>query len=339
MSTIPALHGLAALTCADKAIADLLGRRGQDRLDITAPDAARPFVVACLASATPGESAPAPLLVVSANGREADDLTAELAELLDDPSAVAQFPSWETLPHERLSPSADTVGQRLAVLHRLAEPDDAAPLRVVVTTVRSLVQPMAPGLGSVRTILLREGLELDFEQLLTDLVEMAYERVDMVGRRGEFAVRGGILDVFPTTADYPVRVEFWGDEITEMRAFSVADQRSQPEIDASTVRIHPGRELILSAEVRARAADLVVEHAGEKVLADMLAKLAEGIPVEGMEALIPMLVDGQMQMLTEVMPDGTGVLLLDPEKIRTRAAVQDASRNSAPVCARSAARV
>ncbi|MXP22916.1 transcription-repair coupling factor [Gordonia sp. HNM0687] len=320
MSTTPALHGLAAMTCADKAIADLLGRRGQDRLDITAPDAARPFVVACLASATPGESAPAPLLVVSANGREADDLTAELAELLDDPSAVAQFPSWETLPHERLSPSADTVGQRLAVLHRLAEPDDAAPLRVVVTTVRSLVQPMAPGLGSVRTILLREGLELDFEQLLTDLVEMAYERVDMVGRRGEFAVRGGILDVFPTTADYPVRVEFWGDEITEMRAFSVADQRSQPEIDASTVRIHPGRELILSTEVRARAADLAVEHAGEKVLADMLAKLAEGIPVEGMEALIPMLVDGQMQMLTEVMPDGTGVLLLDPEKIRTRAA-------------------
>ena len=117
MSTTPALHGLAALTCADKAIADLLGRRGQERLDITAPDAARPFVVACLAAAAQHDSVRAPLLVVSANGREADDLTTELTELLDDPAAVAQFPSWETLPHERLSPSADTVGQRLAVLH------------------------------------------------------------------------------------------------------------------------------------------------------------------------------------------------------------------------------
>ncbi|MFW0797679.1 transcription-repair coupling factor [Gordonia sp. CPCC 205515] len=315
MSTHSALHGLATVACADKAIADLLGRRGAERLDVTAPDAARPFVVACLA-----QSADAPLLVVSANGREADDLTAELAELLDNPAAVAQFPSWETLPHERLSPSADTVGQRLAVLHRLAHPDAAAPLRVVVTTVRSLVQPMAPGLGSVRTITLREGIELDFDALLADLVEMAYERVDMVGRRGEFAVRGGILDVFPTTADYPVRVEFWGDEVSEMRAFSVADQRSQPEVDASVVRIHPGRELILTERVRLRAGDLAAEHAGDPTLSDMLTKLSEGIPVEGMEALIPLLVDAPMQMLTEVVPAGTGVLLLDPEKVRTRAA-------------------
>ena len=90
--------------------------------------------------------------------------------------------------------------------------------------------------------------------MLAQLVEMAYERVDMVGRRGEFAVRGGILDVFPTTADYPVRVEFWGDEISEIRAFSVADQRSQPEIDTSAVRIHPRAELVLSTEVRVRAA-------------------------------------------------------------------------------------
>ncbi|MFW0784557.1 transcription-repair coupling factor [Gordonia sp. CPCC 206044] len=315
MSSPSALHGLAAVTCADKSIADLVGRRGQDRLDITAPDAARPFVVTSLAA-----TGDAPLLVVSANGREADDLTTELTELLDDPTAVAQFPSWETLPHERLSPSADTVGQRLAVLHRLAHPEEGSPLRVVVTTVRSLVQPMAPGLGDVRTIVLREGIEVDFDGLLADLVDMAYERVDMVGRRGEFAVRGGILDVFPTTADFPVRVEFWGDEVSEMRAFSVADQRSQPEIDASVVRILPGREIILTADVRARAAELAQRHAGEQVLAEMLTKLADGIPVEGMEALIPMLVDGEMQMLTEVLPDGTGVLLLDPEKIRTRAA-------------------
>ncbi|OPX09114.1 transcription-repair coupling factor [Gordonia sp. i37] len=313
MSSSPALAGLAAVTCSDASLSALREKGDTPRLDITGPDAARPFVVAALAHGT------APLLVVSANGREADDLTAELAELLDDPDAVTQFPSWETLPHERLSPSADTVGRRLAVLHRLAEPGKT-PLRVIVTTVRSLVQPMAPGLGEVRTITLRENIEIDFDKLLADLVEMAYERVDMVGRRGEFAVRGGILDVFPTTADYPVRVEFWGDEITEMRAFSVADQRSQPEVDASVVQIHPCRELVLTDQVRNRAADLAAEHSADQTLSEMLTKLSEGIPVEGMEALIPALVDGRMQLLTEVLPDRSRVLILDPEKVRTRAA-------------------
>ncbi|WP_279103717.1 CarD family transcriptional regulator, partial [Gordonia paraffinivorans] len=317
MSTPRALSGLASLACADKSFREVHERLGERLLEITAPDAARPFLVTCLASA----AADAPLLVVSANGREADDLTAELREMLADADAdaVAQFPSWETLPHERLSPSADTVGQRLAVLHRLANPGDN-PLRVVITTVRSLVQPMAPGLGDVATITLREGVELDFDGLLTQLVEMAYERVDMVGRRGEFAVRGGILDVFPTTADHPVRVEFWGDEITEIRAFSVADQRSQPEIDVPQVRIHPGRELLLTEEVRTRASELAAENPDDQTLVDMLGKLAEGIPVDGMEALIPALVDGKMQLLTEVLPKGSRVLVLDPEKVRTRAA-------------------
>ncbi|WP_074850459.1 transcription-repair coupling factor [Gordonia westfalica] len=314
MSTPRALSGLAALACADKSFREVHERRAERHLDITAPDAARPFLVSCMAA-----DADAPLLVVSANGREADDLTAELAELLDDADSVAQFPSWETLPHERLSPSADTVGQRLAVLHRLANPGDT-PLRVVVTTVRSLVQPMAPGLGEVATVTLREGIEVDFDGLLAQLVEMAYERVDMVGRRGEFAVRGGILDVFPTTADHPVRVEFWGDEITEMRAFSVADQRSQPEVEATEVRIHPGRELLLTEKVRTRASDLAEKNPDDTTLTEILGKLAEGIPVEGMEALIPALVDGEMQLLTEVVPAGTRVLILDPEKVRTRAA-------------------
>ena len=309
------LSGLTPLALRDDAFAAVRERAGRSRLDITAPDAVRPFLVAALSAMQDGAG---PVLVVAANGREADDLTAELSELLDRPGRVAQFPSWETLPHERLSPSADTVGARLAVLHRLAAAGEE-PLDVVVTTVRSLVQPMAPGLGELRTVTLVEGAEIDFDHLIEQLVEMAYERVDMVGRRGEFAVRGGILDVFPTTADYPVRVEFWGDEITDIRAFSVADQRTQPEVDASRIQIHPCRELVLTARVRERAAELAGTTQDE-ALREMLAKLAEGIPVEGMEALIPALVDGRMQLLTEVMPEGTRVLVLDPEKVRTRAA-------------------
>ena len=267
-----------------------------------------------------------PLLVVTATGREADDLTAELRGVYGD--AAALFPSWETLPHERLSPGVDTVGARMLLLRRLARPDDpelGPPLTVVVTTVRSLLQPMAVGLAEVEPVTLRVGAEMNFDDLATRLVELAYTRVDMVGRRGEFAVRGGILDIFAPTAEHPVRVEFWGDEITEMRMFAVADQRSIPEIEVGTVVAVACRELLLTDEVRARAAALAADappgddHVTGRV-GDMLAKLAEGIPVDGMEALAPVLHPERLGLLVDHLPAGTPLLVCDPEKIRTRAA-------------------
>ncbi|BBX06240.1 transcription-repair coupling factor [Mycolicibacterium aichiense] len=268
-----------------------------------------------------------PLLVVAATGRDADDLTAELRGVFGD--SAAMFPSWETLPHERLSPGVDTVGARLMLLRRLARPDDerlGPPLCVVVTTVRSLLQPMGPDVGTVEPVTLTSGAEFDFDALIARLVELAYTRVDMVGKRGEFAVRGGILDLFPPTAEHPVRVEFWGDEISEMRMFSVADQRSIPEIDVDSVVAVPCRELLLTDEVRAHAAELLAgrPHGDNNQVsgsvADMLAKLAEGIPVDGMEALQPVLRPDDLTLLVDHLPDGTPILVCDPEKVRTRAA-------------------
>ncbi|TQC51190.1 transcription-repair coupling factor [Rhodococcus sp. WS4] len=307
------LAGLAKIALGDGVIAQVTEALGRRHLDVVAPGPARPFVAAALAEHTH-------LLLVTATGREADDLTAELQEMIGD--AVAQFPSWETLPHERLSPSADTVGRRVEVLRRLARPDDrsyGAPLQVIVTTVRSLVQPMAPGLGEIEPVTLRVGVEHDFDGLIQRLVEMAYTRVDMVGKRGEFAVRGGILDLFSPTADHPVRVEFWGDEVTELRAFSVADQRSLAELEIDAVIAPPCRELLLTEDVRDRAAQLAVDNQADAALVEMLDKMSAGIPVEGMEALLPVLRPGQLQLLTDVLPDGAHVLLCDPEKIRTRA--------------------
>ena len=196
-------------------------------------------------------AAAGPLLVVTATGREADDLTAELQGVFGD--AVALFPSWETLPHERLSPGVDTIGARLMLLRRLAHPDDdrlGPPLRVVVTTTRSLLQPMAPDLADIEPVTLTVGAEAEFDAVIARLVDLAYTRVDMVGKRGEFAVRGGILDVFPPTAEHPVRIEFWGDEVSEMRMFSVADQRSIPEIDVEALIAVPCREVLLTDDVR-----------------------------------------------------------------------------------------
>ncbi|MBF6166686.1 transcription-repair coupling factor [Streptomyces gardneri] len=310
----PPLAGLAAAAGADSSLRTVAELIGTTSVELVAPSAVRPFVAARVA-------AERPLVVVTATGREADDLTVELEEMLGP--TVAQFPSWETLPHERLSPGADTVGRRLEVLRRIAHPDDShfpAPLRVVVTTVRSLMQPMAGGLGDIEPVVLRVGAELDFDELLTRLVEFAYTRVDMVGKRGEFAVRGGILDLFPPTAAHPVRVEFWGDEVTELRPFAVADQRSLPDVTVDVVVAPPCRELLLTPEVRERAAEVATANAADAALVEMLEKLAQGIPVDGMEALLPVLQPGRLRLLTEVLPEGTHVLLCDPEKIRTRAA-------------------
>jgi transcription-repair coupling factor (superfamily II helicase) len=320
MSDTP-LAGLVALALTAPTFEQLI-ERAADRpaeMALVGPAGARPFVASALA-------AHSPLLVVTATGREADDLTAELRGVFGD--AAAMFPSWETLPHERLSPGVDTVGARLMLLRRLAHPDDTRlgpPLRVVVTAARSLLQPMTPQLGQLEPLTLAVGEEVDFVDVIARLVELAYTRVDMVGRRGEFAVRGGILDVFAPTAEHPVRVEFWGDEVSEMRMFSVADQRSIPEVGVDGLVAVGCRELLLTDEVRARAAELTgqrppADHTVTGSVADMLATLAEGIPVDGMEALLPVLRTGQLSLLTDQLAADTPVLVCDPEKVRTRAA-------------------
>src|SRR5215218_4081789 len=162
------IAGLVDLALRDPCLQDA-ARRAADRpadLALVGPASAQVFAAAALAQA-------GPLLVVTATGREADDLTAELRGVFGD--AVAMFPSWETLPHERLSPGVDTVGARLMVLRRLAHPDDARlgpPLRVVVTTTRSLLQPMAPDVADIEPVTLTLGGEAEFENVIARLVDL-----------------------------------------------------------------------------------------------------------------------------------------------------------------------
>ena len=340
MSEPGRLSGLLSVLLPDASLRTVVQAAGTASLELEGPPAARPLVVASLAADADCDDADRDdadrddadrddqdrggagrtVLAITATGRETEELADVLADLLG-PDEVVTFPSWETLPHERLSPRADTVGQRLAVLRRLAHPEEhptGRRPRVVVAAVRSLIQPLAPNLGELAPVILRVGAEQDFDETVARLADLAYLRVDMVEKRGEFAVRGGILDVFPPTAERPVRVEFWGDEVAEIRPFSVADQRSLPG-DLTEVTAPPCRELLLTDDVKARAAELVPRHAGDLNLVEMLDKLAQGIPSEGMEALIPALCAGEMKLLTDLMPAGTHVLLADPEKVRTRA--------------------
>jgi len=273
------------------------------------PAALRPFVAHALAGRA------GPVLVVTATAREADDVARVLGETLGT-DAVASFPAWETLPHERLSPRSDTVGRRLATLRRLVHPEANAggePLRAVVAPVRSILQPQVRGLAELRPVALKGGDEYPLDDLVRDLADAAYARVDLVERRGEFAVRGGIVDVFPPTDDHPVRIEFWGDTVEELRQFSVADQRSLEPVER--VWAPPCRELLLTDDVRARARSLAADH---PALAEILTKIGEGHAVEGMESLAPVLVQ-EMELLVDLLPADASVLLCDPERIRARA--------------------
>ena len=128
-------------------------------------------------------------------------------------------------------------------------------------------------------------------------------------------MRGGILDVFPPTEEHPLRVEFWGDDVEEIRYFKVADQRSL-EVAEHGLWAPPCRELLLTDEVRERAAALAEAH---PELGELLGKIAEGIAVEGMESLAPVLVD-DMELLLDVLPKGSMAVVCDPERVRTRAA-------------------
>ncbi|MDQ0613535.1 transcription-repair coupling factor (superfamily II helicase) [Microbacterium sp. W4I4] len=256
---------------------------------------------------------PASVLIVTPTGRRAESVAAALGSYAAD-AEILTFPAWETLPHERLSPSPDTVGRRLEVLRRITTWDGSRPL-AVVASVRAALQPLAANLGDAAPLELRVGSRgTELEEAVERLVERAYSRVDMVSRRGEFAVRGGILDVFPPTADHPLRVEFFGDEIDQIRAFSVADQRSLPG-DVESVELPASRELLLTADVRERAAALVGQF---PAISGMLEKMAEGIPVEGMESLLPA-VSGPLMTLVEYLPAGSATALVDPERASGRA--------------------
>ncbi|OHO51678.1 transcription-repair coupling factor [Corynebacterium sp. HMSC035E02] len=301
------LGGLLKVAASDPKLKGLATQVGTPSLHITGIDQARPWAIGTLAHH-------APVLVVTASGREAEDLTAELAAMLGD--KVVYFPAWETLPHERLSPAPDIVGKRARVLDLVG----TGKAKVVVTSARGYCQPILSEVEGREPIFLKEEDEHELSHILSELEFRAYKHVDMVAKRGEYATRGGILDVFPTTSDYPVRVEFWGDEITDIRQFSVADQRAIPEIEVGEVAIYPARELPITNEVAARARELAQKFGGNAALAELLTKVGEHIPADGMEALLAVLADGPFVTLPELLAAGTHVVLVAPEKIRTRIA-------------------
>ena len=168
-------------------------------------------------------------MVATPTTGDAERLAVDLRTFLG-PEAVDLFPAWETLPFERVSPSVETMGRRLRTLWRLRDPERAP--RVLVAPARALVQRLGPQVGEVEPLVIVPGEQRDRDDLVRAAGRApATGARSEVEHRGEVAVRGSIVDVFPSTADRPVRIDLWGDEVDRLTEFSVSDQRSTDDLE------------------------------------------------------------------------------------------------------------
>ncbi|MEO7555507.1 MAG: DEAD/DEAH box helicase, partial [Acidimicrobiales bacterium] len=297
-----ALFDLPALIRDDPA---LLAVRGRSSAVIAVPEPARAYVIAGLVTTTQRR----PYLVAVPTAADAERLAHDLTAFLGG-EEVEVFPAWETLPFERVSPGVETMGRRLRTLWRLANPAEAP--AVVVAPVRALVQRLGP--SSAAPLVVAKGAQHDRDELVAALVDAGYRREEQVEHRGEVAVRGSIVDVFPSTADVPVRIDLWGDEVDRLTEFSVTDQRATTEV--AEVVVHGCRELRPGADVRARAAALVAREPWGR---EQWEKLADGLTFDGMESWLPWLVADE-RLITDVLPERAQIVLVEPRRLRDRAA-------------------
>ncbi len=299
-----ALSSLLTLARRDDSLADL----GWSRATVIGvPEAVRAFTIAGLAR----QSDRHPTVVAVPTASEGERLAHDLRAFLG-PDEVDTFPAWETLPFERVSPSIETMGRRLRTMWRLQDPKRMP--KVLVAPVRAVLQRLGPGVEDMAPIIVARGQQVDQVQLIEGLAGAGYRREYQVEHRGEFAVRGSIVDVFPSTADVPVRIDLWGDEIDRLTEFSVADQRSTTDLEH--VEIFGCRELLPTPEVRARAARLVSEQPWGR---DRWDRLAEGLIFDGMESWLPWLTEGE-HVLFDLVGRDAQILLVEARRMRDRAA-------------------
>jgi len=270
----------------------------QSAAHLAAPISSTGFLLAARSQSTP-------LVVVTASSRRADELKDELETYLGI-GTVLELPPWETLPHEKLSPKSDTVANRIKVLSHL----DSA--KIIVTSVRALIQPIAP--LEVALMQLEIDDEIAMEKLIGHLVLLGFARTDLVERRGDFAVRGGILDLFLPDQDHPIRIDFFGDTIEEIAWFTVADQRTFEPVSGA-VTIYPCREILLTEPIKERARYLTAAY---PEVSEITTKLAQGIYVDGMESLQGLL-RSDLTSLVELLPPNFQIVLIDEPRVRSRA--------------------
>jgi len=251
-----------------------------------------------------------PLLVVARDNHGANQIEADLHTLLGSAGDVpiVAFPDWETLPYDAFSPHPDIISQRLAALHALP----SLKRGIVVVPVQTLLQRLAPlkyVIGGSFDLTVGQRLDMDAEK--RRLESAGYRNVPQVMDPGDFAVRGGLLDVYPMGADAPLRVELLDEDIDSIRAFDPESQRSLEKVEA--VHMLPGREVPLDDLSVSRVLNTLRERFDVDTRRSALYQdLKAGIAPAGIEYYLPLFFDQTATLLDYLQPN---VL---PERVRRR---------------------
>ncbi len=295
------LGELASTLSFDPALNAALGAKSAS---IVCADHTWPLLLSGLAQRTKDEI----VVVATPTGLMAGQLHDDLVAFLPERD-VALFPAWETLPFERVSPNVETMGKRLEVLWRIKNDRP----KIIVTGVRGLLQHLSNTV--VEPLVVKQKTQVDMDELIVTLAHFGYRREELVEHRGEFARRGSIIDVFPSTSDTPVRIDLWGDEVDRLTAFNVNDQRSTEDLD--TVQIFPARELIINSDVATRAQDLIAKEPWGQ---ENWERIAQGATFDGMESWLPW-VATDSEVLTSVCAKAAPlhIVLIEPRRMRDRA--------------------
>ena len=238
----------------------------------------------------------APLLVVSASSFSAQRLEDELRFYAPE-LAILPFPDWECLPYDVFSPHQDIISQRLETLHRLPDLTQG----VVLASVATLLHRLPPrDYVSAHSFLLKVGDRLDIQRLREQLARANYHSVSQVMEAGEYAVRGGLVDLFPTGSHQPYRLDLFGDQVESIREFDAATQRSGKSIDA--IRLLPAREYPLTEEsIQHFRQAFRARFEGDPQKVPLYRDISKGITPSGAEYYLPLFFPG-MASIFEYLP-------------------------------------
>lgn len=200
---------------------------------------------------------------------------------------VLTFPGWDCLPYDRIGPSAGVAAQRMATLSALAQIGDEKTPRLLITTVPGLLQRLPPIEAVKRaSYSAKAGNSVEIADLEAYFAVNGYQRASTVSERGEFAIRGGVIDVFPPTAEEPVRLDLFGDTLESIRAFDPETQRSTRQL--KDVSLLPVSEALLDAGAISRFRSGYLETFGAPGDDPLYATVSEGGRRAGMEHWLPL---------------------------------------------------